>query len=618
MTPLSLAAVAVLAPLFIAGVLLVVHPLRRAGKPAAALSLLGAGASFGASVALFIGYHEPLLAQWSWLPNGAGTLATVGVHVDGVTASMLLVVSLVALCVQVFSLEYMSDEDDPGYGRYFTWHSLFLFSMQGLVVAPNLLQLFACWELVGLCSYLLIGFYYRKPSAARASLKAFWMTKLADMGLLLGIIVQYVYAGSFNWDPETVSTLAATGAAPWVAGMLFVAVMGKSAQFPLHVWLPDAMEGPTPVSALLHAATMVAAGVYLIVRAYPIFEVAPQVMTAMAVVGGVTAGFAACVAVVQTDIKKVLAYSTCSQLGYMVAALGAGTMMGGYFHLTTHAFFKALLFLAAGSVIHAVHSNEIADMGGLLKKMPITGATFIIGSAALAGLPLLSGFYSKDLILETLVHRAAHDPIFWVPAVSCLATVGLTAFYMSRVVFLAFFGQLNAKSEHAHEGGVALKLPLIALAILAVGAGWGGDHLAHLYGVHDVHFPLLHVTPVGAAASGLAIGGIGLGAWMYLLGGGSDLRDALAPVGAIARSGAVNAAWARGYREVAIPLSAVIGWFDRYVIDGLINLVGGWTLIAGDKIRATQTGRVTDYVSVVVVGVLLIMVWSQLLVGVGT
>ena len=616
MTPVTLGALAVLVPVAIAALLIVVHPLRRSGKPAAALSVVGAAVSFGASLALFGDQHKTHLVEWTWLPEAQGSMATIGVNLDGISVPMMVVVSLVALCVQVFSLEYMADEDDAAYGRYFTWHSLFLFSMQGLVVAPNLLQLFACWELVGVCSYLLIGFYYQKPSAARASLKAFWMTKFADMGLLLGLIVLYVNAGSFNWHGPALATLRASGEFELVAGLLFIAVMGKSAQFPLHIWLPDAMEGPTPVSALLHAATMVAAGVYLIVRAYPIFELAPQVMTVVAVIGGITAVFAGCVAVVQTDIKKVLAYSTCSQLGYMVSALGAGSLMGGYFHLTTHAFFKALLFLAAGSVIHAVHSNELKDMGGLIKKMPVTGFTFVVGSAALAGLPMLSGFYSKDLILETLMERTHHDPIFWIPFIACMATVGLTAFYMARVVFMAFFGELTEKSSHAHEGGIALQLPLVVLAGLAIAAGWGGEQLAHMYGV-EYHFHFLHFTAVGASATALGIGGILLSAWIYLGGGGAFLVEAMAPFKSVAQSGAVDAIWANGYRRVAIPFSAFIGWFDRYVMDGFINLIGAWTLLAGDRIRATQTGRVSDYVGVVVIGAMLFMVWSQMLLGVG-
>ncbi|HEX7602980.1 MAG TPA: NADH-quinone oxidoreductase subunit L, partial [Polyangiaceae bacterium] len=458
--PILLAFVALLAPAAAALFLALASPLRRRGMPAAALTILGSVVSFVSALLLLSDRLDGGARElWTvpWLQSGPTVIAEIGVCADGISASMLVVVTLVALCVQVFSLGYMHDELPPSFGRYFTYHALFLFSMNTLVLAPNLLQLFGGWELVGVTSYLLIGFYFKKPSAARAAVKAFWVTKFADMGLMFGLFVLFLATGSFTWDAHLTPTVATA-----VTLLFFLAVVGKSAQFPLHVWLPDAMEGPTPVSALLHAATMVAAGVFLIVRANPLFEQSETTRNVMLVVGSGTALFAACLALVQTDIKKVLAYSTCSQLGYMVAALGAGSMMGGFFHLTTHAFFKALLFLAAGSAIHAVHSNEIGDMGGLAKKMPLTGAAFVIGALALAGIPGFSGFFSKDLVLESVEGKLGH-----VPWIALLFTAFLTAFYMGRVVVVAFFGKPSGeKAEHAHEAGWSMRGPLVVLATL--------------------------------------------------------------------------------------------------------------------------------------------------------
>jgi NADH-quinone oxidoreductase subunit L len=610
MSTATLGVLTVLPPLAVALLCMVVAPLRRSGRLAAALSVLAASTSLAASVALLKQTLEGapgILLQWPWLVSDGQTVATVGMQLDGVSIPMLVVVSFVATAVQIFSLSYMDDEPPASYGRYFTWHALFLFSMQGLVLAPNLLQLFAAWELVGLCSYLLIGFYYRKSAAGKASLKAFWITKLADMGLLLGLILHYVVAGTFTWDPASVQALGM--ALPWVAGLYFFAVMGKSAQFPLHVWLPDAMEGPTPVSALLHAATMVAAGVYLLVRAQPIFLGSEVVLQAMAVIGGFTAVFAAVIAIAQTDIKKVLAYSTCSQLGYMVSALGAGSLMGGYFHLTTHAFFKALLFLCAGSIIHAVHSNELKDMGGLAKKMPLTSGAFVVGAAALAGLPPLSGFYSKDMVLEALWESAHHDPIFWFPFACCMITVGLTAYYMSRVVFLALFGAPSEAAAHAHEGSWAMRLPLLALLVPTVGAGFTAQTAGELFGIRDLHFDPVHITEVGMAGVGLAVLGIVVAYVLHVLGRGQALVAASAPVGRLIEAGAVDKMWAGalGLRS----LSDLMAWTDRYVVDGLVNASGALTLGLGQRLRGIQTGRVADYLYAAVLGMIAITAFSQ-------
>ncbi|HNO69014.1 MAG TPA: NADH-quinone oxidoreductase subunit L, partial [Pseudomonadota bacterium] len=477
----SLALIALLLPGAVA-LLLATVPALRHRVTAIVFSVLAALTSLGSAILLVLGQLTPTPPQlWTvpWLPQAGAPLAEIGLRIDGISASMLLVVTFVASCVQIFSIGYMHDESKEAQGRYFTYHSLFLTAMNILVLAPNLLQLFLGWELVGVTSYLLIGYYFKKPSAAKAAVKAFWVTKFADMGLLIGLLVLRSKAGSFDWDVQI-----APSAANLVTLLLFVAVMGKSAQFPLHVWLPDAMEGPTPVSALLHAATMVAAGVFLIVRGWPLFELAQGTRQIMLAVGSVTALIAATMALFQNDIKKVLAYSTCSQLGYMIAALGAGSLLGGFFHLTTHAFFKALLFLGAGSVIHAVHSNDMRDMGGLARKMPLTTVTFLIGSLSLMGLPGLSGFFSKDLIIEAVgEHGVSWQLVF------LLISAFLTAFYMGRLLVRVFFAQATEKASHAHESSAVLILPLLLLAVPALAAGYLGKMFGQLYG-SAYHFHL--------------------------------------------------------------------------------------------------------------------------------
>ena len=589
-------AIAVLAPLAAALLLVLVPWLRHRGVPAAWVCVLGSLAAFAAALRVLLERApDAAVERWTatWLEAAGRPLAEIGVHVDGVSAPMLVVVTLVASCVQIFSIAYMHDESKRSFGRYFALHALFLFSMNVLVVAPNLLQLFMGWELVGLASYLLIGFYFAKPSAARAAVKAFWMTKLADMGFLFALLLLYVQTGSFEWTSHPT-----TAVATWVTALLFVAVMGKSAQFPLHVWLPDAMEGPTPVSALLHAATMVAAGVFLVVRADPLFAQAPATQDVMLWVGSITAVFAAFLALVQTDIKKVLAYSTCSQLGYMVAALGAGSAFAGFFHLGTHAFFKALLFLAAGSVIHAVHSNELADMGGLRRKMPLTALCFLIGSLSLAGVPGFAGFFSKDLVLTSLEGRAG-----WVPWALLMASAFLTAFYMGRVFVQAFLGAPSKHAEHAHEPGLAMTGTLVVLAVPSLFAGFLGGWLAHLTGAeYHVHIGL---TPI--VASSAAIGGLAAAALVF--GRGRSL-PILATIASIDRASLVNRAWEALYRDVLLRVGGVLGWIDRYVVDGLMNGLGWVTLESGSAVRRFQTGRVRDYALAVVVGAILLALFG--------
>jgi NADH-quinone oxidoreductase subunit L len=525
-----------------------------------------------------------------WLVVQGRGLGQIGVRLDAVSIPMLVVVCLVALAVQVYSVAYMHGETRRSYGRYFAYHALFLFSMNLLVLAPDLLQAFAGWELVGLVSYLLIGFHFDRPTAARAAVKAFWMTKLADMGFLFALLLLYARTGAFSWDVALRPEMAEA-----IAALVFLAVMGKSAQFPLHVWLPDAMEGPTPVSALLHAATMVAAGVYLVVRADPLFAQAHWVQGGMLWVGTITAVFAALLGLVQTDIKRVLAYSTCSQLGFMVAALGAGSAFAGYFHLGTHAFFKALLFLGAGSVIHAVHSNELTDMGGLGRRMPLTALTFTAGALSLAGVPPFAGFASKDAVLTALEGRAG-----WIPWALLVATAFLTAFYMGRVLVLTFLGKPSTAAAHAHESPVLMTGPLLALAIPTVAGGLLGPWLARGLGT-EMHLHL-GLTPVMASLA--ALGGLGLSITIYLRGGEAPLAGTIA---ALDRASLVDRTWAFGYRSVLLPLGSVLRWADRYLVDGLMNGLGYGTLEAGRAVRPVQTGRTRDYALAVVVGAILLL-----------
>jgi len=591
------AALALLLPLLTAFALAVLVPVRRHGWAAAFTSVISAIVALAAAVYVFaqpLG-ETPRVFAVTWLRLAGAELVTFGLRVDGLSSSMLVIVTLVASCVQLFSLGYMKDEPRAALGRYFTYHSFFIFSMNLLVLAPNVLQFFLGWELVGLTSYLLIGFYFQKPSAGYAAVKAFWMTKLADMGFLFGLLSLYTATQSFEFD-AFLEPQAATA----VTLGLFVAVMGKSAQFPLHVWLPNAMEGPTPVSALLHAATMVAAGVYLLVRAFPLFEQAPTTLEVMLWVGAFTAVFAAFVAVVQTDIKRVLAYSTCSQLGYMVAAVGAGAAFPAYFHLTTHAFFKALLFLAAGSVIHSVHSNDLTAMGGLGKKMPLTAMAFGIGALALAGFPGFSGFFSKDSILDALHERGA-----WVPLAMLLVAAFLTAFYMGRTFVLAFMGEAKGHALHAHESPLSMTAPLVVLGFGAIGAGWVGHHYAGMLG-REYQF---HLGAVGSIAAALGLGGLALAYTLYSK--GRHQVDQAPALGALSRlvSGAyVDKAFANGFRSVALPVARGIGWFDRYIIDGIINFIGWFGLTMSRFLQRVQTGNSLDYLMAVVVGTLLVII----------
>jgi NADH-quinone oxidoreductase subunit L len=522
---------------------------------------------------------------------------------------MLMLVTLVATMVQIYSLEYLHDEPPAVLGRYYLYQSLFVFSMMGVVLAPNLLQLFICWELVGVCSYLLIGFWYRKPEAVRAALKAFWTTKAGDVGLLIGIVLLHRLTGT--WDLVELREMAeggmiATAGLGVITFCLYLGAMGKSAQFPLHVWLPDAMEGPTPVSALIHAATMVTAGVYLLVRTEFLFHLTPNVLLLVAWIGAITALMAAILACVQTDIKKVLAYSTVSQLGYMMAAVGAGFAAAGFLHLLTHGIFKALLFLCAGSVIHAVHSNEMSDMGGLAKKMPLTMVAFVIGGLSLAGVPLFAGFASKEEILG-----ATWAAGLTVPFAMLLLSAFLTAFYMFRVIFVVFWGGGGAKAAahpaaaHAHEPGLAMRVPLGILAALAMGFG---IQLTLHSGSAEFVSPLW----LSPAAVIMGLTGIGLAYWTYQT--RTINADTLTSLFAPIRYAALKKFWLDDlyqaiYRYVLLAFSRLIGWTDRYIVDGVLNVISAWTVDGGDALRRIQTGKVQDYIVAVGLGLLVLVIW---------
>ncbi len=635
MSETGLAALVVGAPFLAALLLGCCPPLRRTGRGAAAVALLGSGVALVAAVRLVswlwwvvgrasvfaIGATaEPppareTLALVAWLPQaGSAPLASVGVLVDPLSAAMAGLVALVAFLVQLYSLGYLDTEPPGSLGRYYLYQSLFAFSMLGLVFAPNLLQLFVFWELVGLCSYLLIGFWYQRPAAAAAAVKAFWVTRLGDVGFVLGIVLLWGATGTFDFR----LLFAAAGGVPAATltvamTLVYLGAVGKSAQFPLHVWLPDAMEGPTPVSALIHAATMVVAGVYLVARAFPLFAGVPALLAAMAWVGAFTALLAATLALVQRDVKRVLAYSTVSQLGYMMAALGAGAVVAGFFHLLTHGLFKALLFLAAGAVIHAVGTNDMARMGRLAGAMPRTAVAFGVGAAALAGIPPLAGFASKEAVLAAVWEAGLRGPFLLLAA-----TVALTAFYIGRAVFLVFGGR-RPPEGHPHDPPATMTGPLWVLTAGSLGAGALATEALGLSLPQFVTERLAARLPHGPAwltplSIALALGGI-VGAYAVYQRGwvsAAALGRVWGPLRRAAEQGyGLDAAYLRLYRAVLLGLSALVGWVDRYLVDGVVNLLSAGTLRAGAALRRMQTGRAQDYLYGVATGfLLLLLLWG--------
>jgi NADH-quinone oxidoreductase subunit L len=591
-------------------VIALARPLRRSGRGAAALSIAAMGTALAVAVAMWQraldvidGPRNPSVT-WSWIPADGGPMATVGVMVDGLALAMCVLVTFISFLVQIYSYAYLHDEPAPSLGRYYAYQSLFAFSMLGLVLAPGFLQMFVFWELVGVCSYLLIGFWYDRPSAARAAVKAFWITKLGDLGFVAGIVMLWAATGTFDFwtlfGMADKGALAAVAGLPTIMFLIYLGAVGKSAQFPLHVWLPDAMEGPTPVSALIHAATMVTAGVYMVARAFPLFVLTPDVLTLIAWVGSFTALLAATMACVEADIKRVLAYSTVSQLGYMMAAAGAGDPQASVGHLLTHGVFKALLFLGAGVVIHVFHTNDMFRMGGLFARLPWTGVAFLVATLALAGIPPFPGFFSKEAVLAAVL-----DGGFTVPFVMLALTSFLTAFYMFRAVFLVFFGRPHAQHE-IH--GVPLAMDGVCRLLAAVTVVYG---VVLAFGPHHGEAPAW----LPWASMLVAVAGIAL-AWATYQGGlvsPARLSSALAPIDVMARRRyGLDALYAGLYRVVLLGIARVIGWLDRYVVDGVLNVLSAAALRAGDLLRRVQTGQPQDYVYGVAFGVLLLLVWAHL------
>ena len=548
----------------------------------------------------------PVATPWNfrWLPFTESLHIDMGIMLDPISVMMLVVISTVSLMVHIYSFGYMKGE--RGFQRYYAFLSLFTFSMLGLVVATNIFQMYVFWELVGVSSYLLIGFYYTKPEAIAASKKAFIVTRFADLGFLIGILIYGYYMQTFTFTPSEEQLMKAGVVLPWALGLMFVGGAGKSAMFPLHIWLPDAMEGPTPVSALIHAATMVVAGVYLVARMFPLFiGFAPETLHWVAYIGMFTAFYAATVACVQSDIKRVLAFSTISQIGFMMVALGVCTSldphegglgyMASMFHLFTHAMFKALLFLGAGCVIHAVHSNEMSFMGGLRKYMPFTHITFLIACLAIAGIPPFSGFFSRDEILTACFRFS--------PVAGVIMTViaGMTAFYMFRLYYCIFWGKTNDNYAHhtPHESPAVMTLPLVILAAITVVAGWAipFGHLVSSNGeAYDIHLD----TTVATTSIVIAVIAILIATWMYA-GKTQPVADMLQKK----FSGLHHAAYRRFYMDevwmfvtkkiIFRCISTPLAWFDRHVIDQFMNFMAWGTNAAGETAQPIQSGKIQTY-----------------------
>ena len=587
---------------------------------------LPGGGAFISVVAIFLGFllFWPVLFDMldsgaasfgiTWLAVG-DTKLTWGVTVDRISTTMLGLVTFVALLVQVYSIGYM--KGDPRLGWYFAVHGLFAAAMLALVLADNLLFLYIAWELVGLGSYLLIGFWFERRSAVEAAKKAFITTRIGDVGLLVGIILLFRETSTF--DISTIFHVAqqgsiSDGVLTAAALLIFLGAMGKSAQFPFHVWLPDAMEGPTPVSALIHAATMVAAGVYLIARMMPLFELAPAVLLVVAIVGLVTFVLAGGLALVATDIKRVLAYSTVSHLGLMMLSLGALGVAAALFHLVAHGLSKALLFLGAGSVMHGTNGEtDIRKMGGLRKRMPITAATFVIGAASLAGVVPLAGFFSKDeVLLAVLDHRS---PVFLAVA---LATVVLSALYMARVTLIVFFGDLKSGNESAHESPLVMTVPLLLLTFFAVTVGaiaFGWTDSYRGFGDYLAGEGPFHVEPwLTAASLLLALAGLGLG-WLYYGSGTLSHRAAAVRLPVLHRT-LVN-----GYYldllyqwvidRVVLTLSRFTALFDRIVVnDTGVDGPAVTVMLSALRMRYVQTGKMYNYGAAMALGIAgLVLVW---------
>lgn len=577
------------------------------------------------------GAHVHAVEQnWSWLQAGNFTLS-LGFLVDPMSVMMLFVVTFISMFIQIYTHGYM--EHDEGYAKFFAYLALFNFSMLGLVLSTNLFQIYIFWELVGVCSYLLIGFWFTKKDAKEASIKAFLMNRVGDFGFLVGILgLLYfsfpLWAAQLAGHPEQalLSFTALADIAPQLQGvvgagilttigvLLFMGPMAKSAQVPLHTWLPDAMAGPTPISALIHAATMVAAGVYLVGRIYPVLNTSESAMMFVALIGTLTAVIGATIALTQYDIKKALAYSTMSQLGYMVAAMGFGAFSAGLFHLFTHAFFKALLFLCSGSVIHACEDEQdMRQMGGLMSKLPVTGITYLIGTVAIAGLPMTSGFFSKDMILEGAKHY--NTVMYW----ALVVTAALTAFYMFRTFFMTFMGKYRGKA-HVHHENIWMTGPLMVLSVPALAIGYllsgyamslpAFSDVIH-YGSHHGEHPetIMGLLTGDIAVMSTVVVGIGIlvSAIFYLSDAGAKIPAQLIK----SFPGLYDLFCKKWYFDelyngfvdyVYLAFARGSASFDKGGIDGIVNGTGTTVLGGGAAIRALQSGKVQAYVAVFLFG----------------
>ena len=631
---------------------------------------LGLALSLVILARVFSAYDPAFKAQHSfeWVKLGPFNI-TFGFAVDNLTAVMLFVVTLVSTLVHLYSTEYL--HGDVRYSRYFANLGLFSFSMLGLVLVDGFFGIYVFWELVGLCSYFLIGHWFEKDSASNASKKAFITNRIGDIGMFTGIMIIFAHLGTFNFNEvfQGIADGKLSGAWLTAAGVLvFCGAIGKSAQFPLHVWLPDAMEGPTPVSALIHAATMVAAGVYMVGRTYVLYTA--DALLVVASIGTITAFIAATIALTQMDIKKVLAYSTVSQLGYMIAALGVGGYNAGLFHLMTHAFFKACLFLGSGSVIHAMHHalhhmhdhhtdpQDMRNMGGLRTQMPVTFWTMTIATCAIAGVPFLSGFFSKDAILAAALEKylVDHHPLHLLIFVLLIFSAGMTAFYMFRMLYLTFFGAPANKEihHHAHESPFAMRLPLIVLAALSIVGGYGKwfEHLvakpelaryasvaSETLSAAASHGDAAHKAHLMAMILSIGIAGLGIlfSTSVYLW------KRISADKIAERFKGVHNFLWNKWYFDelyaatvvfATMAVSRVAAWFDRTIIDGVVNgvarvtIIGSWAAgwndskivdglvnwVArvigwfGDTLREVQTGKVQAYILMALGAVVLLYV----------
>ncbi len=565
-------------------------------------------------------FEKVIPFQITWLRFNETLQIDMGILLDPISVMMLVVITTVSLMVFLYSLGYMHGE--KGFVRYYAFLSLFSFSMLGLVVATNLFQLYMFWELVGVSSYLLIGYYYDKPEAVAAAKKAFIVTRFADFGFLVGILLLSYYTGTFDFtaitDPNHVAFTTMTGSSflglsvlTWALMLIFMGGAGKSAMFPLHIWLPDAMEGPTPVSALIHAATMVVAGVFLVARMFPVFSFhAPEALDAVAFIGAFTLLFAAIIACTQTDIKRILAFSTMSQIGYMMLALGVSDygdqglgFTASMFHLFTHAFFKALLFLGAGSIIHTIHSNDIREMGNLRKHQPVTHIVFLIACLAIAGIPPFAGFFSKDEILAATLNSS---PVYFAIATF---TAGLTAFYMFRLYFLVFWNRETVYEHKPHESSFIMLVPMIVLAVGSVVAGFipfGKFVSSDSQPLHVEMNETVAILSIVVAATGILI------AWA-LYKKESPLSEKIAST----LNGLYRVAMKKFYidelyvfitKKIIFNLiSKPIAWFDRHVIDALMDFTATATNKLSAEIKGLQSGQLQHYAYIFLSGVVLIV-----------